>query len=263
MIADSGCQSSIIPWETAVSMGYTMTDIMPVSLSMRGAIKEDLGVEGGIIVKITVRNNSTERSCRQLVYLSRKMNKAFLCREAMEQLGIIPIAFPDNTSLCSSSLSTGLQPDPSCNCPKQTTEPPPLPKTLPPGLSGTDGPALKEWLLSYYGATAFNTCEHQPLPMMKGEPLRLFTNPDAKPVAVHNPAIVPIHWRDQVYAGLERDVALGVLERVDTNTPAESRYAPVEGEALAIAYAIIKPVSISWDVPACLLPQTTSRSSKS
>ena len=79
MIADSGCQSSIIPLDTALSMGYHAKDIMPVSLSMRGAISEDLGVEGGIILKISVKDDSgTERSCKQLVYLSRKMTKAFL-----------------------------------------------------------------------------------------------------------------------------------------------------------------------------------------
>ena len=55
--------------------------------------------------------------------------------------------------------------------------------------------------------------------MMKCEPLKLFLNPDAKPVAVHKPAVVPIHWQDKVYADLERDVALGVLEKVGPNTP--------------------------------------------
>ena len=98
---------------------------------------------------------------------------------------------------------------------------PPLPKSLPPGLTATekDVPALKEWLLNYYGSTTFNICEHQPLPMMKCEPLQLFLNPEAKPVAVHKPAVVPIHWQDKVFADLERDVALGVLEKVGPNTP--------------------------------------------
>ena len=56
MIADSGCQSSIIPFDTALSMGYSKNDIMPVKLSMNWAISEDLGVEGGIILKVTVKD---------------------------------------------------------------------------------------------------------------------------------------------------------------------------------------------------------------
>ena len=54
---------------------------------------------------------------------------------------------------------------------------------------------------------------------MKGEPLRLHVDPNAVPVAIHKPALVPIHWQDRVYADLERDVRIGVLERVDPNTP--------------------------------------------
>ncbi len=222
MIADSGCQSCIIPMDTALSMGYKVNDIMPVTLSMRGAIKEDLGVEGGIIVNISVKDNSGKAvSCRQLVYLSRKMSKAFLCREALEQLGIIPPNFPDIR--VDKAFSSSMEPpaEPVCKCPKRPQEAPPLPKSLPPGLSATekDVPALKEWLLNYYGSTAFNVCEHQPLPLMKCEPLKLFLKADAKPVAVHKPAVVPIHWRDKVHADLERDVALGVLEKVGPNVP--------------------------------------------
>ena len=96
-----------------------------------------------------------------------------------------------------------------------------MPTELPTGFKGTDDevPALKEWILNYYGGSTFNVCEHQPLPMMKCEPLKLHINSDAKPVAVHKPAVVPIHWREKVFADLERDVALGVLEKVGPNTP--------------------------------------------
>ena len=54
---------------------------------------------------------------------------------------------------------------------------------------------------------------------MTGEPLKLFLDPDARPIAVHKPAVVPIHWQEKVHSDLERDVALGVLEKVEPNTP--------------------------------------------
>ena len=56
MIADSGCQSSVIPLQTAFAMGYGKKDIMPVRLTMRGAISEDLGVEGGVIVQVSIKD---------------------------------------------------------------------------------------------------------------------------------------------------------------------------------------------------------------
>ena len=54
---------------------------------------------------------------------------------------------------------------------------------------------------------------------MKGEPMRLYVDPDAKPVAVHRPAVVPIHWEEEVYRDLERDVRRKVLEPVGPNVP--------------------------------------------
>ena len=222
MIADSGCQSSIIPLDTALTMGYSMEDIMPVKLSMRGAIQEDLGVEGGIVLGISVQDEEGKSvTCKQLTYLSRKMDKAFLCREALEQLGIIPSDFPVIRVDQTSNISTEPTSSTTCNCPRRGKEPPPVPTELPTGFKGTDEdvPALKEWLLNYYGGSTFNVCEHQPLPMMKCEPLKLYIHPHAKPVAVHKPAVVPIHWREKVHADLERDVALGVLEKVGPNTP--------------------------------------------
>ena len=54
---------------------------------------------------------------------------------------------------------------------------------------------------------------------MSCEPLQLHVDPNAKPIAVHKPALVPIHWQEKGQAGLERDVRIGVLERVSPNTP--------------------------------------------
>ena len=78
---------------------------------------------------------------------------------------------------------------------------------------------LKSWLLEHYKSSTFNVCEHQRLPVMTGEPLQLHVDPDATPVAVHKPTLVPIHWRAAVKEGLDRDVELGVLEKVDINRP--------------------------------------------
>ena len=39
-------------------MGYHTKDVMSVSLSMRGAMKKDLDVEGGIFLKVSVNNDS-------------------------------------------------------------------------------------------------------------------------------------------------------------------------------------------------------------
>ena len=78
---------------------------------------------------------------------------------------------------------------------------------------------LERYLLDHYAASSFNVCEHQPLPMMSGPPLSLTINPNATLQPHHTPIAVPVHWQDEVKAGLDRDVRLGVLEKVPLGTP--------------------------------------------
>ena len=60
----------------------------------------------------------------------------------------------------------------------------------------------------------------KPCPFISGSPpLELHVDPDAKPVACHVPIPLPLHWQATVKAGLDRDVALGVLEKVPPNVP--------------------------------------------
>ena len=66
---------------------------------------------------------------------------------------------------------------------------------------------------------ARRACEHQSLPSMEGPPLQLNIDANAKPVAVHTPIPVPLHWQEEVKAGLDRDVKLGVLESVPVGEP--------------------------------------------
>ena len=55
---------------------------------------------------------------------------------------------------------------------------------------------------------------------MKGSPpLELFIDKNARPVACHKPAQIPIHFKQKVEEELRRDVRLGVLEEVPPNTP--------------------------------------------
>ncbi len=105
-----------------------------------------------------------------------------------------------------------------CSCPKRAP-PPPRPTTLPYPATAANRELLERHLLDLYSASAFNVCEHQPLPMMAGPPLSLSIDPTAVPKPCHTPISIPIHWQDEVKAGLDRDVRLGVLEKVPLGTP--------------------------------------------
>ena len=106
-----------------------------------------------------------------------------------------------------------------CNCPRRELPPQP-PKELPFPATAENREKLGQWIIDKYASSAFNQCEHQPLPLMKGSPpIKLHVNPEAEPVAIHKARPVPVHWRDKVLAELERDVRIGVLERVPIGEP--------------------------------------------
>ena len=141
MVADTGCQSTIIPLKTAHSLGIQTKDLVPVKLVMRGAIKEDLGVIGAIVVDVTTTTtDSCVSSTRLLCYVSNIMEKAFLCREALTSLGVIASDFPSPTTMASNDNTATMNgyDDVTFSCPRRQKEPPPLPTNLPNGLSHTE-----------------------------------------------------------------------------------------------------------------------------
>ena len=77
---------------------------------------------------------------------------------------------------------------------------------------------LRRFIIKRYMRSGFNNCRIQPLKMMyTDKPLELFIDPNVKPVAIHKAAVIPIHLKARVKADLDRDVRLGILEKVDVN----------------------------------------------
>ena len=189
-----------------------------------------------------------------MVYWAKNVSRNYLPMSAMKAMGLVSHNFPSlhqtprsRPSQLAASESRGVRPPPAeprtvpdtrevglppcsnsgvllpddkpCSCPKRTL-PPSSPATLPCAPTEENLPRIKQFILDRYAASSFNVCEHQPLPLLKGSPpLQLHVDPAAKPVAVHRPAVVPLHWQKAVHEGLLRDVRLGVLERVPVNTP--------------------------------------------
>ena len=106
--------------------------------------------------------------------------------------------------------------DKACSCPRRTL-PPEMPKELP--FPETEVEKIKDWIVNRYKSRTFNTCEHQPLPKKKGEPLGIYMREDGKPFVVHTHSPIPVHFQQEVKEQLDRDVRLGVLEKVPPNTP--------------------------------------------
>lgn len=54
--------------------------------------------------------------------------------------------------------------------------------------------------------------------MMTGLPFSINIDLATKPMAVHTPASIPNHWKEDVKQQLDADVALGMIVKVEPNT---------------------------------------------
>lgn len=227
-VADTGCQSCLAGTSLLHQLGLNHSHLIPTSMKMRAANQNSIGIAGALVLRITGFTKSRQpKTTRQIVYFTPSTDKFFLSMEACRALGIIPDTFPsidENAMTTSSSTHSDNTPgikNPNadcCTCPPRQS-PPPLPTSLPFPATEENREKLEEWLLNYYKSSTFNTCEHQTLPMMSGPPMKLIIKDDATPVAYHTPIPVPVHWQEEVKAGLDQDVQLGVIEPVPIGTP--------------------------------------------
>ena len=223
-MADTGCQSCLAGINVMQKIGLQEKDLVPVRMSMRAANERDIHILGAIIVKLSCTSEQGKLyNTRQLLYITNATDKVFLSREACIDLRLISKKFPtvgeqDNTMCCEDNALHSANSDIICNCPRRQM-PPPMPSSLPYPATEANRKNLESYLLEYYKASTFNVCQHQKLPKMEGPPMRIMIDNDAKPVAHHTPVPVPLHWQDEVKAGLDQDVLLGVIEPVPIGEP--------------------------------------------
>lgn len=234
---DSGAQVTISGPTLMSKLNVLKSDLIPVSQKISTASDTEMEILGAIIIRLTTTSAPT-CSTLQLCYIAKQCHGTYLSLSACTSLGIMHKNFPDplpkissisnvdvkthspteEVDLCKQSDIKHQFPLAPCGCPIRAT-PPSLPNELP--CESSDTKRLKQWILERYAASAFNTCCTQPLPAMHGDPLIIALKPGTSPSAIHVPAPVPIHYQEEVKKGLDRDVSLGVLEKVPVNTPVE------------------------------------------
>lgn len=206
-IADSGCQTCTAGLDFLPLMGCTASDVIPTNHRIVGITNSPLGIIGVLFATL----NLGTRKSHQMIYISRNCHGLYLSQTAMKDLAIIDDSFPLQTSNC--SIGTEME----CKCPVRTPTPR-RPTAIPFPPTQENVTQLKGWLLSNFASSAFNTCPHQPLPVMSGEPVTVHFQPNATPHAVHTPIPVPHHWKEKVKADIDRDTRLGIIEPIPQGT---------------------------------------------
>ena len=231
VVVDSGAQSCLWSWKEFIANGFSMKDLIPVRHTMRAANRASINIDGAILLRLS--GNSADGSnyeAAAMVYISPDAKSFFLSKDVMVQLGIISRSFPqigatdnDNQepdSVNASELSEHNHHIDSenddfapCGCMRRQL-PPGKPEHLPFECTLDNAEKMKKYILDRWGASTFNQCPHQMLPVMEGPPISFHVANDAKPVRVSTPAPVALHLQERVKAELDRDVDLDVLERV-------------------------------------------------
>ena len=221
-LADSGCQSCLGSMELLEKMNLSKHNLLPVTMIMTAANNKGINIVGALPLLLSGKSPSgSVHRTRQLVYFTDSTDRFFLSKLACIKLGILSNSFPTigETLEASEKLTSSESAiSRSCQCPTRQL-PPPKPTQLPYPATVENREKLEKFLLEHYKSSTFNVCQHQNLPMMTGPPMRIMIDDNAQPVAHHKPTPVPVHWQQDVYAGLDQDVQLGVIEPVPVGTP--------------------------------------------
>ena len=217
-VSDTGAMSCLGHPSLAVNMGITPEQLVSVKRVIRTANHGNVRVDGAIFIKLSATgSDGNTYEARVMTYLSPEVDNLYLSRHAQIQLGIIPESYPRVGAAAAPIEAAPVHAAPTdrapCGCPKRVS-PPGLPESLPFEATSENTARMREWLIDRYSASTFNKCPHQPLPDMKGPPMKVHIAENATPYVTRRPTKVPIHWRDEVVKQLEQDIALGVLERV-------------------------------------------------
>ena len=233
VVTDSGAQSCLWSRKEFLSSGFSVKDLIPVRHTMRAANCVSIAIDGAVLLRLSGTSSEGESfEAAVMVYVSPDVRSFFLSKDAMVQLGVIAPTFPkigsasantpqvahlsnqerdEHTELCDpEDISNSVA---SCGCLRRRL-PPGKPGELPFSPVPENIEKMKKWLLDNYSSSVFNQCPHQLLPEMDGPPISLHVSDDARPVKHNTPASIPLHWQDKVKEDLERDVRMGVLERV-------------------------------------------------
>lgn len=112
----------------------------------------------------------------------------------------------------------------SCGLPAQDTvilkreTAPEAPEKLPFPPTAENVDKLGEFIRKKFATSAFNITA-APLAKLSGPPMKIHLKPNAVPRACHKPINVPHHMRENTKNDIDRDVELGILEKVPTGVP--------------------------------------------
>ena len=202
---DSGASICIAGPQHVAQMSVRIDDLIPCKKTVRAVGGSTLACIGWMQVEFNIFGNIT----RQPVYICENVDRLYFSRDGCSDAKILPESFPFPMRRPNevSAVDKSTEPRPSTG--KSN-------RSLPTAATPKNIPKLKEYLIESF-PTVF--VKSTPFRAMNCKPVHIHLKPDAKPHARHVPIPIPMHWRDQVKADLDKDVENGVIEPVPVGEP--------------------------------------------
>ena len=193
-------------------------DLTPCKKKVSAVGGSTLTCRGYILTDFTVN----QRTTRQKLYVCDNVDRIYFSKAACIDVGILPRCFPhpmqpeviaektrpDNHSVnvvqtrTGEQMSAWQQQGPAASMPYPPEE--------------RNVSKLKDHLINQF-PSVFN--KSTPFQAMKCEPVHIHLRKDAKPWATHRPFQIPLCWKDEVKASIDRDVKDGIIEEVPIGEP--------------------------------------------
>ena len=243
-IADTGAQPDLWGLDGFLKSGLNRSILKQTDVDVRVANKQSLDIVGSFLAEfIGKAPDGRVIKHQSMIFITSSLSDLYVSKDTLIGLGAIDLTFPTigscnsivvgefqvnsintetphdvSTRFLNQGCMTGSEDSSQCCCPQRSAVPL-RPKTLPIEPIAQNNGAMRDWLLSYFGSSTFNTCPHRPLQEMAGPPLSIHVSDDAIPRVCHTPAQIPLHWQERVYADIKRDESLGILEKVPYGEP--------------------------------------------
>ena len=221
-MADTGASVTCAGPGLLQKLGIKEDNLCPSQTIVRVASGTRLTILGMLPATIQIVGYHDRRST-EIIYVAKEVKGMYISRRSLQELGCLPPTWPHPQEKQETSAAMDLDEDniAPCGCParSQTPDPPSSPP-FPITDSEECRARLEEWILGYYSSSTFNICPHVKSQGMTGPPVKFAIKQDADLVCHTKPFKVPLHWKKPVKDAMERDLRLGIIEKLPPNSPA-------------------------------------------
>ena len=212
---DSGASICLAGPQHIQAMGIDARSLIPCSKQVRAVGGSVLTCQGWLPTRFSIGSNTTQ----QPLYICDKVDRIYFGRSGCIDAKILPECFPFPMQI-EQNQAAAIEHGPAATAAPSSVEAadaPERPTKMPFPATEDNVAKLKQHLIQSFSKTAFS--KSGPFKAMNTKPVHIHLKEDATPFATHVPIPVPIHWKEEIKANIDRDVANGVIEPVPIGEP--------------------------------------------